>query len=249
MISESKLDNSFPECQVLIKGYSKPYRTDRNCHGGGIMLYVKANIPSKFQSTESLSMECFYVGLNLQKNKWFLCCSCNPNKNASKSHLEMLHKGLGLYSSTFENLIVLDDFTMGMDNSDISVFCDTYDFKCLIKEATCHKNPENPSCVGLILINNPKCFQSSCVGETGLSDLYRMTITVMKTTFKKFQSTIIHYRDYKHFQNYRYRGELTEKLSNIVSENNSIRLNEFLGIYIPRCIGSVCTLQAEVYVR
>ena len=31
MISEIKLDNSFPEGQYLIEGYSKPYRNDRNC--------------------------------------------------------------------------------------------------------------------------------------------------------------------------------------------------------------------------
>ena len=51
----------------------------------------------------------------------------------------------------------------------------------------------------------------------------------MKTTFKKFQPRIIHYRDYKYFQNNRYRDELT-KLSNIFSENNNIRLTEFLSI-------------------
>ena len=33
MISETKLDNSFPEGQFLIEGYRKPYRIDRNCHG------------------------------------------------------------------------------------------------------------------------------------------------------------------------------------------------------------------------
>ena len=35
---------------------------------------------------------------------------------------------------------------------------------------------------------------------------------------------------YKNFQNDRYRDELTQKLSNIVSGNNNIRLNEFLSI-------------------
>ena len=154
----------------------------------------------------------------------------HPNKNTIKSHLENLHEGLALYSSKYEYFIVLGDFNVGMDNSDVTVFCDTYDFKCLIKEPTCYKNPENPSCIDLILTNNPKCFQSSCVVETGLSDFHKMTVTVMKTTFKKFQPRIIHYRDYKHFQNDRYRDELTPKLSNIDSENNNTRLNEFLSI-------------------
>ena len=64
----------------------------------------------------------------------------------------------------------------------------------------CHKNPENPYCIDIILTNNPKCLQSSCVVETGLSDFHRTTVTVMKTTFKKFQPKIIHYKDYTIFK-------------------------------------------------
>ena len=100
----------------------------------------------------------------------------------------------------------------------------------LIKEPTCYKNPGNPSCVDLILTNNPKCFQSSSVVENGSSDFHRMTVTIMKTTFKKFESRIKHYRDFKNFQNGQYMDKLTPKLLNIVSKNNNIRLNKFLSI-------------------
>ena len=48
MISETKLDNSFPEGQVFIPGHSSPYRFDKNCRGGDIMLYVREDIPCKF---------------------------------------------------------------------------------------------------------------------------------------------------------------------------------------------------------
>ena len=121
-----------------------------------------------------------------------LCYSCNLNENTIKSHIEILHKGLALYSSKYENFIVLGDFNVGMDNSDMTVFCDTYDLKCLIKEPTCYKNPENLSCIDLILTDNLKYFQSSCVVETGLSDFHRTIVTVTKTTFKKFEPRIIH---------------------------------------------------------
>ena len=47
MISETKLDSSFPIAQFYMKSYSKPYRLDRNSKGGGIILYVKEDIPSK----------------------------------------------------------------------------------------------------------------------------------------------------------------------------------------------------------
>ena len=38
MISETKLDSSFPTGQFLINGYSEPFRIDRKSQGGVIML-------------------------------------------------------------------------------------------------------------------------------------------------------------------------------------------------------------------
>ena len=52
MLSETKLDSSFPEGQFLIPGYCAPYRKDRTCHGGGLMLFVREDIPSKLLLTE-----------------------------------------------------------------------------------------------------------------------------------------------------------------------------------------------------
>ena len=41
MISETKLDATFPTNHFFIQGYSTVYRLDRNEKGGGIMLFVK----------------------------------------------------------------------------------------------------------------------------------------------------------------------------------------------------------------
>ena len=46
----------------------------------------------------------------------------------------------------------------------MSSFCD---ITSLIKETTCYKNPDQPSCTDLILTNKPLSFQYSCVVETG----------------------------------------------------------------------------------
>ena len=74
---------------------------------------------------------------------------------------------------------------MKANDSAVSVFSDTYDLKSLIKESTCYKNPNKPSCIDLVLTNKPRSFQHSCVIETGLSDFQKMTVTVMKTFFEK----------------------------------------------------------------
>ena len=38
VIEETKLDPNFPTEQFLTEGYIKPYRLDRNRHGGGVII-------------------------------------------------------------------------------------------------------------------------------------------------------------------------------------------------------------------
>ena len=80
-------------------------------------------------------------------------------------------------------------------------FCNTYNLRCLEKEATCLKNVHNPSCIDLILTNIPLSFQNTNVIETGLSDFHKLTLAVMKSTFQKQVPKIFHYRNYKRFDN------------------------------------------------
>ena len=47
LISETKLDDSFPTAQFQMKGYSVPYRYDRNGKDGGLLLCIREDIQSK----------------------------------------------------------------------------------------------------------------------------------------------------------------------------------------------------------
>ena len=81
MISKIKLDASFPIGQFLLNGYNNPFRLDRNAHGGGILLYVWEDIPSKLLLMEENLIEGFFVEINVRnKKKWLLNCSYNPKK-------------------------------------------------------------------------------------------------------------------------------------------------------------------------
>ena len=68
MISETKLDASFPISQFYINGYTSPYRLDRNGKGGGILVYVREDIPSKLIS-QFPNVEGFFLEINLRKKK------------------------------------------------------------------------------------------------------------------------------------------------------------------------------------
>ena len=46
VITESKLDQSFPESQSFINRFSKSFRKDRNRHDG-LLMYIKEDIPQK----------------------------------------------------------------------------------------------------------------------------------------------------------------------------------------------------------
>ena len=74
MISETKLDTTFPTNQFFIQGYSTVYRWDRNDKGGGIMLFVKDGIITLTldQYSFPLSFEAFGIDLNLRKKKAYL---------------------------------------------------------------------------------------------------------------------------------------------------------------------------------
>ena len=49
----------------MIKGFSAPFCLDRNDKGGGIILYIKEDTPSRLVSTESCQVEGFFVEINL----------------------------------------------------------------------------------------------------------------------------------------------------------------------------------------
>ena len=61
MISETKLDNTFPNGQFLIDGFNEPIRTDKNKNGGGILLFIKEDIPTKVLSFETSPIEGFLL--------------------------------------------------------------------------------------------------------------------------------------------------------------------------------------------
>ena len=210
MISETKLDESFPPSQFFLDGYSVPFRLDRNGNGGGILLYIRDDLSSKLLSMNK-NIDGFFVEINLRnKKKWLLSCSCNPTKIQISNHLAELSKNNDLYLTKYDQLLVLGDFNAGVEDSPVKIFCSSYNLTSMIKRPTCYKNPEKPSCIDLILTNCPRSFQNSCIIETGLSDFHKLVVTVMKTTYKKSQPKIINYRSYKYFNSESFREELIQ---------------------------------------
>ena len=90
-------------------------------------------------------------------------------------------------------------------------FMESYDLKNLVRVPICHKNPENPSCIGLLLTNKRLCFQDTNAFETGLPGFHKLVVTVMKIYFRKMKPKSLRYRSYKNFDNYAFRSTLLKK--------------------------------------
>ena len=109
LICETKLDSSFPRAQFHIHGFGEPYRFDRNGKGGGILLYIRDDIPSKLIESK-MTIEGLFVEINLRKKKWLLCCSYNPKKSLISNHLKEIGNNLDLLSSKYDNYLLMGDF-------------------------------------------------------------------------------------------------------------------------------------------
>ena len=68
MISETKIDNSFPIPQFTMTGNSIPFRLDWTSHVGEIILFVREDIPCKIIKTDcDGDFEGIFVEINLRK--------------------------------------------------------------------------------------------------------------------------------------------------------------------------------------
>ena len=96
MISESKLDGTFPYSQFQIYGFRTPYRLDGNDKGAGILLFVREDLITRLLSRHSFphDIEILFVELNLRNKKCLICCCYNPPKNLIKYHPQELGKGI-----------------------------------------------------------------------------------------------------------------------------------------------------------
>jgi len=198
LVSETKLDQSFPTAQFEIPGFATPYRLDRDKHGGGLMLYVRNDFPSKLIKSES-SYEGFFVELNLKKQKWLICCTYNPNIQNINAHLEKVQSSLDSLLGNYERFLLLGDLNCEISKFSMPDFCESMNLRNLIISPTCYKSQANPTCIDYMLTNIPTSFQSSYTVSNSISDFHKITLAILKIQFEKSKPKTIKYRCYKKF--------------------------------------------------
>ena len=120
VLTETKLDSSFPTRQFIIPGFSRPFRLDRNKNGGGVMIYVREDIPSKELPRFNLpdDIEGIFIELNLRKTKWLVCGLYHPPLQTDAYFFQNVSKALDVYGKTYDKFVILGDF-----NAEASEVC------------------------------------------------------------------------------------------------------------------------------
>ena len=99
IITETKLDDSFPLSQFRIVGFSSPYTLDRNRNRGGIIIYIREDIPSKTVTKHSFpkDTEALFIELNFRKFKRLLCGIYHPPSQKDQYFFDNIYKALHVY--------------------------------------------------------------------------------------------------------------------------------------------------------
>ena len=210
IIEETKIDETFPTGQFIIEGYMPPFRKDRNQHGGGILVYVKDNIPAKLVDNHNLpnDIESIFIELNFRRNKWLLMGTYHPPSQCTKYFYSEVGKALDEYINAYDNILLIGDFNEKESETNTSNFFENYNLKNLVKEPTCYKNPQNPSCIDWILTNKSRNFKNTTTIDLGLSDFHKMILTSFRFQYKPGTPKVTYYRSYKHFNKQNFKDEL-----------------------------------------
>ena len=121
----------------MVDGFSMPYRQDRNRNGGGIMIYIRDDIPSKLLTKHVFpdNIKALFVELNFRKSRWLIMGAYHPPSQSDSYFFEHLDKALDVYSN-YEKVLLTGDFNSEITEHCMDSFLYQHVMTSLVKEKT-----------------------------------------------------------------------------------------------------------------
>ena len=131
LISETKLDQSFPNQQFQVHGY-KMFQRDRDTCVGGVLFYLDEpskplQVNSTLDENEVILLEFSTEGL-----KW-LCTGIYkaPSQN-EKYFIDNLSKNLGELTCQYDKTMFIGDFNLTTDKKNPEIFMNAFNLESLM---------------------------------------------------------------------------------------------------------------------
>ena len=132
----------FKNSGVVIDSFRQPYRFDRNKYGGGVMIFISEDIPSKLVSKHTLpdDIEGMVIEINLKKTKWLILGTYHPPHQPDDYFFKAVGNALDQYLKTYETFLLLRDFNVEDTEPILSECLEQHEAKNIMKNKTCFKN-------------------------------------------------------------------------------------------------------------
>ena len=112
VFSETKIDSSYPVAQLLIEGFGKPFNLPRTAFGGGLLIYVRSDIPCRQVNKHEFSdkIEGIFIEINFRKSKWLLLGTYHPPSQNDNYYFDNIGRALDIYTQKYEKILLTGDF-------------------------------------------------------------------------------------------------------------------------------------------
>ena len=185
MISETKLDDSYPTAQFDHPGYNI-YRKDRNKNGGGILVYTRAELPTRrLVNIEPTNIEGIVLEATFGKTKWAIVTIYKPPCTVDNIFTTDMTRMLELLVIDYDNIMIAGDMKFNLlkgtskQTESPRNIMDSFGLINLVKNPTCFKG-DSPGLLDVILTNRPRCFQYTGTILDGVSDFHATFVTTRR---------------------------------------------------------------------
>ena len=204
-VSETKLDMSFPNVQFNVPEF-KCHRADRNSRGGGIIAYVRNDLPHRrrddLEILVNLPVEALVIEIMVRKEAWLFICLYSPHNKHKNICCQMIDALLEKTRCSAQLTFVIGDLNInGLCENEFRCLqdvIDVYDMFNIVDKPTCFKT-ENNTLLDVILISNRQRIAGTLNVNTGISDFHNLIAFSSKMHVPKTGDRNIQYRSYKHF--------------------------------------------------
>ena len=204
-LSESKIDESFPNAQFIVNDFSL-HKKDRNRFGGGLLLYMRSDIPHRrrydleLNSQVSHGVEIMIIETRLYKmEKWFVVIIYKPLSVTIKSFENVLTEIFQSLEKESPQWFIMGDTNLDMNyEKTFSDLCVLFNLSNLVDGPTCFKG-DTPSSIDVLLSTEPKRFKQSLNSICSFSDFHNLTCVATKLHKPHIAPKTIYYRSYKKF--------------------------------------------------
>ena len=223
VISETKIDSSYPNSQFNLHGYHM-YRKDRVKGGGGLIAYFSSLIPSRklalprsYKTLEALAVES-KIGRN---DIIFLALYRPPKQSGNTSSSKYFQRveeeinDICLWASfQKQSVVIVGDLNMDRlkpnhrEGKILKDLEEVHDLQCMISEPT-RITVTSQTLLDVLLTNAPQLFKKCGTYDPGISD-HRLVYGVMTEHVRKHRPKTITFRDMRNIDVEQLNRDLTD---------------------------------------